>query len=36
MHLDGHDRTELRTDLARFAFLPGEDDGGQLFGTGQP
>jgi hypothetical protein len=33
---DGYDLTELRTGLARFAFLPGEDDGEQLFGTGQP
>jgi hypothetical protein len=34
--LDGYDLTELRTGLARFAFLFGEDDGEQLFGTGQP
>jgi hypothetical protein len=29
--VDGYDLTELRTDLARFAFLLG-DDGEQLFG----
>jgi hypothetical protein len=28
----GYDLTELRTDLARFAFLLGNDDGTQLFG----
>jgi hypothetical protein len=30
----GYDLTELRTDLARFTFLLGHDDGEQLFGTG--
>ena len=29
---DGDDLTELRTDLARFTFLLGHDDGEQLFG----
>jgi hypothetical protein len=29
---DGYDLTELRTDLARFTFLLGADDGEQLFG----
>lgn len=29
---DGYDLTELRTDLARFTFLLGNDDGTQLFG----
>jgi hypothetical protein len=33
MDLDGYDLTELRTDLARIAFLLAEDDGEQLFGT---
>ena len=28
----GYDLTELRTDLARFTFLLGNDDGTQLFG----
>ena len=28
----GYDPTELRTDLARFTFLLGNDDGTQLFG----
>ncbi len=32
MDRDGYDLTELRTGLAPFAFLPG-DDGEQLFGT---
>jgi hypothetical protein len=31
----GHDLTDLRTDLARFTFLLGYDDGEQLFGTGE-
>jgi hypothetical protein len=35
MGVDGYDLTELRTDLARFTFLLGHDDGEQLFGTGQ-
>ena len=30
----GYDLAELRTDLTRFTFLPGHDDGEQLFGTG--
>lgn len=30
---DGYDLTALRTDLARFTFLLGHDDGEQLFGT---
>jgi hypothetical protein len=29
---DGYDLTELRTDLARFTFLLGADDGTRLFG----
>ncbi len=29
---DGYDLTEVRTDLARFAFLLGTDDGTELFG----
>jgi hypothetical protein len=29
---DGYDLTELRTDVARFTFLLGHDDGEQLFG----
>ena len=32
---DGYDFTELRTDLARFTFLLGNDDGERLFGTAQ-
>ncbi len=32
---DGYDLTALRTDLARFTFLLGHDDGEQLFGTDQ-
>lgn len=32
---DGYDLTELRTDLARFAFLLGNDDGTHLFGLDQ-
>jgi len=28
----GYDLNELRTDLARFTFLLGNDDGQQLFG----
>ena len=31
----GYDLAELRTDLARFTFLLGHDDGEQLFGTGE-
>lgn len=30
---DGYDIDTLRTDLARFAFLLGTDDGTQLFGS---
>jgi hypothetical protein len=30
---EGYDLTALRTDLARFTFLLGHDDGEQLFGT---
>lgn len=29
---DGYDLTTLRTDLTRFTFLLGNDDGEQLFG----
>jgi hypothetical protein len=29
---DGYDLNELRTDLARFGFLLGTDDGTELFG----
>jgi len=29
---DGYDLTKLRTDLVRFTFLLGHDDGEQLFG----
>lgn len=29
---DGYDLSEARTDLARFAFLLGTDDGTELFG----
>jgi hypothetical protein len=32
---DGYDLTALRTDLARFSFLLGHDDGEQLSGDGQ-
>jgi hypothetical protein len=32
---DGYDLPALRTDLARFTFLLGHDDGEQLFGTDQ-
>jgi hypothetical protein len=32
---EGYDLTALRTDLARFTFLLGDDDGEQLFGTDQ-
>lgn len=28
--------TDLRSDLARFTFLLGYDDGEELFGTGEP
>ena len=31
----GYHLAELRTDLARFTFLPGHDDGEQLSGTGE-
>ena len=31
--VEGYDLTTLRTDLARFTFLLGHDDGEQLFGT---
>jgi hypothetical protein len=31
----GYDLAELRTDLARFTFLLGHDDGEQLFGTSE-
>lgn len=34
--VDAYDVTELRTDLARFTFLLGHDDGEQLFGEQQP
>jgi hypothetical protein len=34
MGVDGYDLVELRTDLARFTFLLGHDDGEQLFATG--
>jgi len=30
--VDSYDLTSLRTDLARFTFLLGSDDGEQLFG----
>jgi hypothetical protein len=30
---NGYDLAGLRTDLARFSFLLGNDDGEQLFGT---
>ena len=32
---EAYDLTALRTDLARFTFLLGHDDGEQLFGTEQ-
>jgi len=32
---EGYDLDELRTDLARFGFLPGTDDGTQLFDLNQ-
>jgi hypothetical protein len=35
MGTDGDHLTELRTDLARFTFLLGQDDGEQLFGTNE-
>ena len=35
MGTDGYDLTQLRTDLARFTFLLGHDDGEHLFGTGE-
>jgi hypothetical protein len=35
MGTDGYDLAGLRTGLARFTFLPGRDDGGQLSGTGE-
>ena len=31
----GYDLADMRTDLARFTFLLGHDDGEQLFGTGE-
>jgi hypothetical protein len=31
----GYDLASLRTDLARFTFLLGHDDGEHLFGTGE-
>jgi hypothetical protein len=31
----GYDLAELRTDLARFTFLLGHDDGEHLFGTSE-
>jgi len=34
--VDGYNITELRTDLARFTFLLGHDDGEQLFDHGRP
>ena len=33
MGTQGYDLADLRTDLARFTFLLGHDDGEQLFGT---
>jgi hypothetical protein len=33
---DNYDLTALGTDLARFTFLLGHDDGEQLFGTDEP
>jgi hypothetical protein len=33
---ESYDLTALRTDLARFTFLLGHDDGEQLFGTDEP
>lgn len=33
--VDGYNLAELRTDLARFTFLLGHDDGEQLFGADQ-
>jgi hypothetical protein len=33
MGTQGYDLAELRTDLARFTFLLGHDDGEQLFGA---
>ena len=35
MGTNGYDLTGLRTDLARFTFLLGHDDGEQLFGHDQ-
>jgi len=35
MGTQGYDLAALRTDLARFTFLLGHDDGEQLFGTGE-
>jgi hypothetical protein len=31
--VDGYNLAQLRTDLARFTFLLGHDDGEQFFGT---
>jgi hypothetical protein len=33
---DGYNLTQLRTDLARFTFLLGHDDGEQFFGIDHP
>jgi hypothetical protein len=33
---DAYDLTDLHTDLARFTFLLGHNDGQQLFGGDQP
>ena len=35
MGTDGYGLADLRTDLARFTFLLGHDDGEHLFGTGE-
>jgi hypothetical protein len=35
MGTHGYDLADLRTDLARFTFLLGHDDGEHLFGTGE-
>jgi cell wall assembly regulator SMI1 len=34
--VDAYDLADLRTDLARFTFLLGHDDGEQLFGSDRP
>jgi hypothetical protein len=36
MGVDAYDLADLRTDLARFTFLLGHDDGEQLFGQDRP